>query len=94
MQTTSRQLDLVCGEKSKFFRYMFSGTMCISDQQFIFFLFLPPTLWLQLEDMFQLIVTPQGFEKVMIQLKDTPSKVYAIGAKLLLSKVPLGMLQH
>ena len=68
---------------------MFSGTMCISDQQFILFLFLPPTLWLQLEDMFQLIVTPQGFEKVMIQLKDTPSKVYAIGAKLWLSEVPL-----
>ena len=26
------------------------------------------TLWFQLEDMFQLIVTPQGFEKVTIQL--------------------------
>ena len=39
--------------------------------------------------MFQLIVTPQGIEKVMIQLKDTPSKVYAIGARprLFLSKV-------
>ena len=45
-------------------------------------------LWFQLEDMFQLIVTPQGIEKVMIQLKDTPSKVYAIGAELFLSKVP------
>ena len=38
------------------------------------------TLWFQLEDMFQLIVTPQGIEKVTIQLKDTPTKVYAIGA--------------
>ena len=37
------------------------------------------TLWCQLEDMFQLIVTPQGIEKVKIQLKDTPTKVYAIG---------------
>ena len=43
------------------------------------------TLWFQLEDMFQLIVTPQGIEKVTIQLKDTPTKVYAIGAKLFLS---------
>ena len=42
------------------------------------------TLWFQLEDMFQLIVTPQGNEKVTIQLKDTPSKVYAIGARLFL----------
>ena len=31
------------------------------------------SLWCQLEDMFQLIVTPQGFEKVMIQLIDTPT---------------------
>ena len=52
------------------------------------------TLWIQLEDMFQLIVTPQGIEKGMIQLNDTPSKVYAIGAKLLLSEVPLGVLQN
>ena len=52
------------------------------------------TLWFQLEDMFQLIVTPQGIEKVMIQLKDTPSKVYAIGAELFLSKVPLEVLQN
>ena len=36
------------------------------------------TFWFQLEDMFQLIVTPQGIEKVMIQLIDTPTKVYAI----------------
>ena len=34
------------------------------------------TLW------FQLIVTPQGIEKITIQLKDAPTKVYAIGAKL------------
>ena len=54
----------------------------------------PSTLWFQLEDMFQLIVTPQGIEKVMIQLKDTPSKVYAIGAELFLSKVPLEVLQN
>ena len=44
--------------------------------------------------MFQLIVTPQGIEKVTIQLKDTPTKVYAIGAKLFLSKVPLEVLQN
>ena len=42
----------------------------------------------------QIIVTPQGIEKVTIQLKDTPTKVYAIGAKLFLSKVPLEMLQN
>ena len=52
------------------------------------------TLWCQLEDMFQLVVTPQGIEKVMIQLKDTPTKVYAIGARLFLSKVPLEVLQN
>ena len=46
------------------------------------------TLWLQLEDMFQLLVTPQG-----IQLKDEPTKVYAIGAMLISSKVPLEVLQ-
>ena len=40
------------------------------------------------------VVTPQGIEKVMIQLKDTPSKVYAIGAELFLSKVPLEVLQN
>ena len=44
--------------------------------------------------MFQLIVMPQGIEKVAIQFIDTPSKVYAIGAKLVLSKVPLEMLQN
>ena len=52
------------------------------------------TLWCQLEDMFQLIITPQGIEKVIFQLKDTPTKVYAIGAKLFLSKVPLEVLQN
>ena len=52
------------------------------------------TLWFQLEDMFQSIVTPQGIEKVTIQLKDTPTKVYAIGAELFLSKVPLEVLQN
>ena len=52
------------------------------------------TIWFQLEDMFQLIVTPQGNEKVTIQLKDTPTKVYAIGARLFLSKVPLQVLQN
>ena len=48
------------------------------------------TLWCQLEDMFQLIVTPQGIEKVMIQLKDIPISVqeardsfaYPYGVKL------------
>ena len=44
--------------------------------------------------MFQLIVMPQGTEKVMIQLIDTPTKVYSIGAKLFLSKVPLEVLQN
>ena len=35
--------------------------------------------------MFQLLVgTPQGIEQVTLQLKDTPTKVYAIGAKLFL----------
>ena len=48
----------------------------------------------QLEDMFQLIITPQGIEKVTIQLIDTPSKVYAIGVRLFLSKVPLEVLQN
>ena len=37
---------------------------------------------------------PLGNEKVTIQLKDTPTKVYAIGAKLFLSKVPLEVLQN
>ena len=44
--------------------------------------------------MFQLIVTPKGIEKVTIQLIDTPTKVYAIGAKFFLSKVPLEVLQN
>ena len=58
------------------------------------------TLWCQLEDMFQLIVMLQGIEKVTIQLIDTTStldtttKVYAIGARLFLSKVPLEVLQN
>ena len=52
------------------------------------------TLWCQLEDMFQLIVTPQGIEKDTIKLEDTPTKVYAIGARLFLSKVPLEVLQN
>ena len=40
------------------------------------------------------IVWPQGIEKVTIQLIDTPTKVYAIGARLFLSKVPLEVLQN
>ena len=44
---------------------------------------LTPTLWFQLEDMFQLTVMPQGTEKVMNQLIDTPPKVYAIGARFI-----------
>ena len=52
------------------------------------------TLWYQLENIFQLIVTAQGIEKVTIQLIDTPTKVYAIGARLFLSKVPLEVLQN
>ena len=46
------------------------------------------TLWCQLEDMFQLIVTPQGIEQVTLQLKETPTKVYAIGARLFFIKAP------
>ena len=30
------------------------------------------TLWFQLEDMFQLIGTPQGIERVLFQIKVTP----------------------
>ena len=44
--------------------------------------------------MFQLIVATQGIEKLTIKLKDTPTKVYAIGARLFLSKVPLEVLQN
>ena len=44
--------------------------------------------------MLQSIVTPQGIENVTIQLIHTPTKVYAIGAKLILSKVPLELLQN
>ena len=47
------------------------------------------TLWFQLEDM----GTPQGIEQVTVKLKDAPTKVYAIGAKLFLSKVPLEVLE-
>ena len=36
----------------------------------------------------------QGIEKVTIQLIDTPTKVYAIGAMLFISKVPLEVLQN
>ena len=43
--------------------------------------------------MFQFIVAPQGIEKVTMQLTDTPTKVYAMGAKLFLSKVPLEAVQ-
>ena len=64
---------------------------CSADYRHIF---LRQTLWCQLEDIFQLIVTPQGIEKVTIQLIDTPTKVYAIGARLFLSKVPLEVLQN
>ena len=52
------------------------------------------TLWFQLEDMFKLIVTPQGIEKVTIQLIDTPAKVYAIGARLFFIKGALEVLQN
>ena len=44
--------------------------------------------------MFQLVVTPQGIEKVTIQLIDTSTKVCTIGARLFLSKVPLEVLQN
>ena len=44
--------------------------------------------------MFQLIGTPQGIEQFIDQLKDTHTKVYAIGAELFLSKVPLEVLQN
>ena len=44
--------------------------------------------------MFLLIAMPQGNEKVTFQLKDTPTKVYAVGAVLILSKVPLEVLRN
>ena len=50
--------------------------------------------WFQLEDMFQLIGMPQGIQQVRVQLKDTHTKVYAIGAKMFFSKVPLEMLAN
>ena len=43
--------------------------------------------------MFQFIAMLQGIEKVTIQFIDTPTKVYEIGARLFLSKVPLEVLQ-
>ena len=52
------------------------------------------TLWFQLVDVFQLIGTPQGIEQVTVQLKDTPTKVCSIGAKLFLLKVLLEVLQN
>ena len=52
------------------------------------------TLWFQLEDMFKIIFTPQGIEKVTIQVIDTSTKVYAIGARLFISKVPLEVFQN
>ena len=55
---------------------------------------LESTLWFQLEDMFQLIGTPQGIEQVTLQLKDTPTQVYAVGARLSSLKVPLEVLQN
>ena len=44
--------------------------------------------------MFQLIVMSQGIEKVMIQIKNTFKGIFAIGAELFLSKVPLEVLQN
>ena len=35
-------------------------------------------LWFQLKDMLQLKGMPQGIEQVMLQLKDTVTKVYEI----------------
>ena len=73
-------------------RYDEAGRLVYADAAMIQVLHI--TLWCQLKDMFQLIVTPQGIEKVTIQLIDTPTKVYAIGARLFLSKVPLEVLQN
>ena len=69
-------------------------TWIVVTQTQLFFDHWKCTLWFRLEDMFQLIDTPQGIEKFMIQLKDTPTKVYAIGASCFLSKVPLEVLQN
>ena len=44
--------------------------------------------------MFQLMITPKSIEKVTIQLFYTSTKVYAIGARLFLSKVLLEVLQN
>ena len=48
----------------------------------------------QLEDIFLLIAKPQDIEKVTIQLIDSPTKAYAIGVMLFLSKVPLEVLKN
>ena len=66
-----------------------SGKFQLSVSENVILHFAKYTLWCQLEDMFQSIDTPHGIEKVTIQLTDTPPKVYAIGATLFLSKVPL-----
>ena len=39
------------------------------------------TPWSQLDDVLQLIGTPQGIEEIIVQLKDTLTKVYVIGAE-------------
>ena len=44
--------------------------------------------------MFLLMVTPQDIDTSHKPIKNTPTKVYAIGVKLLLSKVPLEELQN
>ena len=75
------------GDFGKFIYSVKLGTKPVQEKN-------PSTLWFPLEDMLQLIVTPQGIEKVTIQLKDTPTKVYAVGAKLFLSQVPLDVLQN
>ena len=89
----------VCNEwKEVLLSYVMDGRLksrALVSMLFLFFALATwfGTLWFQLEDMFQLIVTPQGIEKVTIQLIDTPTKVYAIGARLFLSRVPLEVLQ-
>ena len=44
--------------------------------------------WLLSTLRFQIIGTPQGIEQVTVQLKDTPTKVYAIGAKFFIKGAP------
>ena len=51
------------------------------------------TQWFQLEIIFQLVGMPHCYEQVTVRSKGTPTKLYALGAKLFLSRVALEVLQ-